>query len=52
MLYMKSKFGLLNATSALFLQATFDEEPGRYVEVDLDSWEELVGYMQRLRIIT
>ncbi|KAH9485475.1 hypothetical protein JR316_0002383 [Psilocybe cubensis] len=52
LLYMKSKFGLLNSTTALYLQATFEGDEERFVEVDLDSWEELVVYMQRLRIIT
>jgi len=51
LLYMKSKFGLLNSTAALYLQATFDGDEERFVEVDLDSWEELVVHMQRLRII-
>lgn len=49
-MYMKSKFGLLNTSAAVFLQATFDED-AKFVEVDLDSWEELVGHMHRLRVI-
>jgi len=48
---MKSKFGLLNATTACFIQATFEGNEEQFVEVDLDSWEELVAYMVRLRII-
>ncbi|KAF8161256.1 hypothetical protein B0H34DRAFT_673245 [Crassisporium funariophilum] len=51
-LYMKSKFGLLNSTIALFLQATLDRNDEQLVEVDLDSWEELVPYIHRLRIIS
>ncbi|KIM40264.1 hypothetical protein M413DRAFT_446438 [Hebeloma cylindrosporum] len=51
LLYMKSKFGLLNATAACFHQATFEGNEEQFVEVDLDSWEELVAYMVRLRII-
>ena len=50
-MYMKSKFGLLNTSAAVFLQATFDEDTVKFVEVDLDSWEELVGNMHRLRVI-
>ncbi|KAF9526642.1 hypothetical protein CPB83DRAFT_857552 [Crepidotus variabilis] len=51
-LYMKSKFGLLNASTAFFLEATFEGNEDRYVEIDLDSWEELVVYMHKLRIIS
>ncbi|KAF9485937.1 hypothetical protein BDN70DRAFT_870405 [Pholiota conissans] len=51
LLYLKSKFGLLNSTAAVFVQATFEEGEGKFVEVDLDSWEELVGHMYRLRIL-
>ncbi|PPQ64931.1 hypothetical protein CVT26_015651 [Gymnopilus dilepis] len=51
LLYMKSKFGLLNATTPLYLQAAFTGDEERFVEVDLDSWEELVEHMQKLRII-
>ncbi|KAF8201007.1 hypothetical protein BJ912DRAFT_806146, partial [Pholiota molesta] len=51
LLYLKSKFGLLNGTTALYLQATFDAEEVKFVEVDVDSWEELVGHMRRLRLL-
>ncbi|TFK44871.1 hypothetical protein BDQ12DRAFT_661522 [Crucibulum laeve] len=50
-LYLKSKFGLLNATAALYLQATFIGDEETFVEVDMDAWEELVPYMHKLRII-
>ncbi|KAJ3514799.1 hypothetical protein NLJ89_g2159 [Agrocybe chaxingu] len=51
-LYMKSKFGLLNATSAFFLEATFEQDVDSFVEIDLDSWEELVAFMHKIRIIS
>lgn len=50
-MYMRSKFGLLNSPTAVFLQATFEEESVKFVEVDLDSWEELVVHIYRLRVI-
>ncbi|KAE9408752.1 hypothetical protein BT96DRAFT_1013364 [Gymnopus androsaceus JB14] len=55
--YLKSKFGLLNATTPLYLQAVIfgrakDEENETFVELDLEAWEELVPYIAKLRIIT
>ncbi|KAF9012483.1 hypothetical protein BDQ17DRAFT_1343989 [Cyathus striatus] len=49
--YMKSKFGLLNSTSPFYLQASFIGDEESYVEVDLDAWEELVPHISRLRIL-
>jgi len=49
---LKSKFGLLNSSAAFFLEATFEGADEQYVEIDLDSWEELVAYMQHLRIMS
>jgi len=51
LVYLKSKFGLLNSTAACYIQATFEGNEEHFVEVDMDSWEEVVPYMIRLRII-
>ncbi|KAF5343556.1 hypothetical protein D9758_012956 [Tetrapyrgos nigripes] len=53
-LYVKSKFGLLNASTPLHLQAKFNFEGSstEYVEIDLEAWEEMVPYIQKLRIMT
>lgn len=50
-LYLKSKFGILNTNSALYLEALIIGEE-EYVEVDFDAWEELVPHISRLRIIS
>ncbi len=50
-----SKFGLLNATTPLYLHAAIrakDVENDTFVEIDMDAWEELVPYIERLRITT
>lgn len=49
-LYLKRTFGLLNATTPLYLQAVFSGSSA-YVEVDTEAWEELVPYIVRLRIV-
>ncbi|KAJ3814736.1 hypothetical protein EV368DRAFT_35129 [Lentinula lateritia] len=52
-LYVKGKFGLLNASTPLFLQAVITgRAEGAFVEIDLDAWEEIVPYIEKLRIIT
>ncbi|KAF8908017.1 hypothetical protein CPB85DRAFT_1223021 [Mucidula mucida] len=54
-IYVKSKLGLLNATTPLHLQALFHgpaEEEERYMEIDLEAWEELVPHILKLRIMT
>ncbi len=54
-IYIKSKFGLLNATTPLYLHAVFPggpDEEEKYVEVDLEAFEELVMHMSKLRIMT
>ncbi|KAH7876715.1 uncharacterized protein C8R40DRAFT_1098395 [Lentinula edodes] len=52
-LYVKGKFGLLNASTPLFLQAVITgRADGAFVEIDLDAWEEIVPYIEKLRIIT
>jgi hypothetical protein len=48
---LKSKFGLLNASTPLYLQALFVGS-NKWTEVDMDSWEELVPFIQKLRIAT
>ena len=48
--YLKSKFGLLKLSAQCYLQATFDEDGG-FVEVDLDSWQELAPLMERIRVL-
>ncbi|KAJ3749423.1 hypothetical protein DFH05DRAFT_1476687 [Lentinula detonsa] len=51
--YVKGKFGLLNASTPLFLQAVITgKADGAFVEIDLDAWEEIVPYIVKLRIIT
>ncbi|KAJ3726962.1 hypothetical protein EV361DRAFT_793100 [Lentinula raphanica] len=51
--YVKGKFGLLNASTPLFLQAVITgKTDGAFVEIDLDAWEEIVPYIEKLRIIT
>lgn len=50
-LYLKSKFGLLNSTTPLYIQAAFIGDEEDFVEVDMDAWEELVPHIYRLRII-
>ncbi|KIK69051.1 hypothetical protein GYMLUDRAFT_152274 [Collybiopsis luxurians FD-317 M1] len=55
--YLKSKFGLLNATTPLYLQAVItgkskDEANETFVEIDMDSWEEIVPFIEKLRITT
>ncbi|KAK0460913.1 uncharacterized protein EV420DRAFT_166108 [Desarmillaria tabescens] len=54
-IYIKSKFGLLNATTPLYLHAVFPggpDEEEKYVEVDLEAFEELVVHISKLRIMT
>lgn len=54
-IYIKSRFGLLNATTPLYLHAVFPggpDEEEKYVEVDLDAFDELVMYISKLRIMT
>lgn len=48
-LYLKSKFGILNTNSALYLEALMIGED-EFVEVDVDAWEELVPHISKLRI--
>jgi hypothetical protein len=48
---LKKKFGLLNATTPLYLEAQFFGH-SKYVEVDMDAWEELIAYIEKLRIVT
>ena len=50
-LYLKSKFGILNTNSALYLEALIIGEDD-FVEVDFDAWEELVPHISRLRVIS
>jgi hypothetical protein len=51
---LKSKFGLLNATTPLYLQAVIigKGQTETFVEIDLDAWEEIVPYIEKLRITT
>ncbi|KIY68066.1 hypothetical protein CYLTODRAFT_421920, partial [Cylindrobasidium torrendii FP15055 ss-10] len=54
--YVKGKLGLLNATTPLYLQACFKpldayDEDEKYVELDLEAWEELVPYILKLRVM-
>ncbi|THV06897.1 hypothetical protein K435DRAFT_416274 [Dendrothele bispora CBS 962.96] len=62
-LYIKSKFGLLNASTPLHLQAKFfplstgsssttTSARDEYVEIDIEAWEELVPFVQKLRVMT
>ncbi|KAK7438455.1 hypothetical protein VKT23_018068 [Stygiomarasmius scandens] len=53
-LYVKSKFGLLNASTPLHLQAKFNfaGSSNDYVEIDIEAWEELVPFIQKMRIMT
>ncbi|TFK23940.1 hypothetical protein FA15DRAFT_670027 [Coprinopsis marcescibilis] len=50
-LYLKSKFGLLSTSAPLYLSASFTGSPDKFVEVDMDAWEELVPYIEKLRIV-
>ncbi|KAF5383449.1 hypothetical protein D9757_006129 [Collybiopsis confluens] len=54
--YLKSKFGLLNATTPLYLQAVIAGSPKDgseiFVEIDMDAWEEVILHVQKLRITT
>ncbi|KAG2015718.1 hypothetical protein CC2G_008962 [Coprinopsis cinerea AmutBmut pab1-1] len=51
-LYLKSKFGLLSTSNALYLSASFvGDSQQQFVEVDMDAWGELVPYIERLRIV-
>lgn len=53
-LYVKSKLGLLASPRPLYLQASFFGcgTDGEFVEVDLDAWEELAPFIDRLRVFT
>ncbi|KAF9073574.1 hypothetical protein BDP27DRAFT_1318526 [Rhodocollybia butyracea] len=55
--YLKSKFGLSNATTPLYLQAMIAGhrkagEAEVFFEIDMEAWEEIVPYIEKLRIIT
>ncbi|KIK09204.1 hypothetical protein K443DRAFT_83368 [Laccaria amethystina LaAM-08-1] len=50
-IYLRSKFGILNTNSALYLEALIIGED-EFVEVDFDAWEELVPHISKLRIIS
>ncbi|KAF9049895.1 hypothetical protein BJ165DRAFT_1401728 [Panaeolus papilionaceus] len=51
MLYIKTKFGLLNSAAPLYLEAKFDKDEEKYTEIDMDSWEELIGHISLIQII-
>ncbi|KXN85302.1 Putative 2-hydroxyacid dehydrogenase UNK4.10 [Leucoagaricus sp. SymC.cos] len=48
--YLKSKFGLLNATRPVILNASFIGKEEEFVEIDMDAWEELVPHIDRLSL--
>ncbi|KAF9451484.1 hypothetical protein P691DRAFT_663021 [Macrolepiota fuliginosa MF-IS2] len=49
--YVKSRFGVSNQISAIYMDTSFVYRESEFVEIDMDTWEELVPHIYRMRLV-